>query len=245
MNLEYPIYCINLVERTDRKQHVINEFSKINIDSNNVIFLHLTKDIKGGKHGCYESHTKIWNEFYKNSNSNFCLIFEDDFLTNLNCKYILEKGEKFMNDNYNNVDFLLLHNLYTKLNSNILSKDFERGMSTDLHAYFISRNYIESLINKSKYNWLNFNGVAVDLAVNFDRKHTLYSDKCYFSKQEAFTQIFILESPSDISNNFVDFICRIPMLKWVTVYNNGFFLNFFDENILKDKYMEENIKLLL
>jgi GR25 family glycosyltransferase involved in LPS biosynthesis len=243
--LNLPLYCINLIDRKDRKEYVKEEFKKININYLDVNFPLFTKDVRGGKYGCYNSHVKVWKDFYENSNSNYCLIFEDDFVTNENCKNIIEKGEEFIKNNYTEVDFLLLHNLYSKLPSKLNSNYFERGMSTDLHAYFISRNYIKLLIDKSNYNWLNFNRVALDLAVNFDRKHILYSKKCYYSKQESFTQLLITNSPSDISNNFIDFISRLPLLKWYNVYITTFFMkiNLFNEDEWKDKFIAENINL--
>jgi GR25 family glycosyltransferase involved in LPS biosynthesis len=39
---------------------------------------------------------KIWKDFYDNKNNNYCLIFEDDFVSNENCKEILFKAELFM-----------------------------------------------------------------------------------------------------------------------------------------------------
>ena len=45
----YPIYCINLEHRKDRKEHTIKEFEKLDIPYNKVIYPHFTKH-KGGGH---------------------------------------------------------------------------------------------------------------------------------------------------------------------------------------------------
>ncbi len=44
----YPIYCINLEHRKDRKEHTIKEFEKMGIDHNKVIYPHFTKHKGGG-----------------------------------------------------------------------------------------------------------------------------------------------------------------------------------------------------
>jgi GR25 family glycosyltransferase involved in LPS biosynthesis len=55
-----PIYCINLKHRTDRKEHSLNEFKKIGISEDKVMYLPFTKDARGGVYGCFDSHMKIW-----------------------------------------------------------------------------------------------------------------------------------------------------------------------------------------
>jgi GR25 family glycosyltransferase involved in LPS biosynthesis len=57
--MNYPVYCINLKERLDRKKHVEKEFSKIDIQPTDVIFLDFYRHKKGGRYGCYDSHMKI------------------------------------------------------------------------------------------------------------------------------------------------------------------------------------------
>ena len=64
--MDYTIYCINLKERIDRKEDAKKQFKKINIKPSSVIFLDFYKHKKGGIYGCYDSHMKVWNDFYKN-----------------------------------------------------------------------------------------------------------------------------------------------------------------------------------
>lgn len=238
MYLEIPIYCINLSERADRKEHVIKEFKKLDIDFSKVIFPVFSRDPRGGKYGCYDSHVKIWKDFYENHTANHCLIFEDDFVTNDNCNDIINKGDEFIRNNNKEVDFLFLNNLYSELPSTLNSNYFSRGISTDTHAYFISRNYIKTLINNYSYHWLNADGLPIDISINFNRKHMLYSNKCYYTRKESFTQIFILNSHSDISTNFYDLICRIPFIKWMHSFHMRFNLAISNEDDFKDQYIK-------
>ena len=110
----YPIYCINLENRTDRKIHSINEFNKINILLDNVKYPHFIKDPRGGIYGCFDSHMKIWNDFYKNyPNEKYCLIFEDDFeLVDDNFDKTIKETVEFIDKNYNYIDILNLHDYY-------------------------------------------------------------------------------------------------------------------------------------
>lgn len=91
--LKYPTYCINLKERPDRKQKVIEEFINIDINQDDVIFLQFHKHKKGGRHGCYDSHMKIWYDFYHNhKDKELCIVFEDDFETTENSKIYFKKA---------------------------------------------------------------------------------------------------------------------------------------------------------
>ena len=52
--MSYPIYCINLKNKNDRKINSEEQFKKLNIY--NVIYPLFTKDKRGGIYGCYASH---------------------------------------------------------------------------------------------------------------------------------------------------------------------------------------------
>ena len=49
-----PIYCINLKHRKDRKEHSLQQFTKLNILHDAVIYLPFTKDDRGGVYGCFD-----------------------------------------------------------------------------------------------------------------------------------------------------------------------------------------------
>ena len=135
--MSYPVYCINLVTRTDRKKHAIDNFKKLGIK--NVIYPTFNKDKRGGSYGCYSSHIYIWKHFFKNyPDSKYCLIFEDDFKLTKNSKKYIKLGETFIEENYNKVDILNLHNFGTPVDNKINTKIFTNGFGAATHAYFIN-----------------------------------------------------------------------------------------------------------
>ena len=142
--MSYPIYCINLKNKNDRKINSEEQFKKLNIY--NVIYPLFTKDKRGGIYGCYASHIKIWKDFYeKYPNINYCLIFEDDFDSSKKSEEYIKYAEQFINKNYNEIDILNLHNFYVPVN-NIINNDlFSNGYGIALHAYFITRHYIDKI----------------------------------------------------------------------------------------------------
>jgi GR25 family glycosyltransferase involved in LPS biosynthesis len=243
----FPIYCINLLERTDRKIHVHNEFNKLGIDVSNVKFPNFTRHEKGGLYGCTDSHVKIWKDFYLNSESEYCLVTEDDFVSCNNGQYILEKGSEFMQNNYKDIDFLFLHNVFFKKNeiinntdTNILKNDlFTKAFGFCTHIYFISKNYIKNLIDKYEYDWMLPDGVEIDVCININRKHKLYSNKCFYTKNETFTQLLIWNSQSDLIMSFDDLLLRFPLYINFIQMTVNLKLLFTDEDSGKDNLLEE------
>jgi GR25 family glycosyltransferase involved in LPS biosynthesis len=204
MTIGCPIYCINICDRLDRKLHVEMQFNKLNIF--NVHFPHVQKDERGGKYGCYDSHVKIWKDFYEKNLCNYCLIFEDDFTySNKDMNNILLKAEEFIKKNYKQVDLLFMHNLFCSTYSALNNKDFSNGMGFHAHVYFISRNYIENLVNKYDYNWMNPDGLDLDITLNINRKHMIYSDKIYYMQTDGFIQS---DSDSDNVSNILELLSR-------------------------------------
>ena len=106
--MTFPIYCINLEQREDRKKHAKKQFKKLNI--NNLIYLRLTKDKRGGVYGCFESHMKVWKSFLKNyPDEPYCLVLEDDFVPTRKSKQMIKKAVTFLDKHGENVDVLMLH----------------------------------------------------------------------------------------------------------------------------------------
>jgi hypothetical protein len=81
-------------------------------------------------------------------------------------------------------------------------------------------------------------GSDIDTIINYNRIHPLYSCKCYYTKNEYFTQLLIFNSKSDISVNFVDFISRISLFKWLFSLNTSLAIENSSEDEIKDKIME-------
>lgn len=74
------IGCINLIERQDRYLNSVQEFKKGNF-LNKIHFLRVHKHPKGGRHGCFDSHLKMYKLALKKK-APYALIFEDDFFLN-------------------------------------------------------------------------------------------------------------------------------------------------------------------
>ena len=132
--MNYPIYCINLKERLDRKKHVEKELKKIDIQPTDVIFLEFYRHKNGGRYGCYDSHMKVWNDFYTNHpDKELCIIFEDDFEVTENSKLYLKKAITFVEKNKDNVDFLFLNDRFIRY-----SEDRDKNKKCIDDKYFIN-----------------------------------------------------------------------------------------------------------
>ena len=216
-----PIYCINLKERTDRKKYTKKEFKKIDIEPSNVIFLNFYRHKNGGIYGCYDSHMKVWNDFYKNHlDKELCIVFEDDFEVTDNSILYLKKAISFIEKNKEKVDILFLHDSFIEYNDNNDKKDisneyFTRGYGILTHAYVVTRRYIKSIIDKNDIHLPKPNGIHFDVDINMNKNSILYSENIYYCKDTVFIQ---KDSNSDNYNNNFDKIIK-------KIYGNQFSFN--------------------
>ena len=207
----YPTYCINLKERTDRKKHAQKEFRKIDIKENDVIFLDLYKHKKGGIYGCYDSHMKVWNDFYKNHlDQELCIVFEDDFKATENSILYLKKAISFIEKNKDKVDILFLHDSFIEYNDNYDKKDisntyFKRCYGFLTHVYIVTRKYIKSILDKNDNHLPKPNGIHFDIDINMNANGILYSENIFFCKDPVFIQE---ELQSDNYNNIFEKIIK-------------------------------------
>ena len=190
--IHQPIYCINLKERTDRKKHAQKEFRKIDIKENDVIFLDLYRDKKGGIYGCYDSHMKVWNDFYKNHlDQELCIVFEDEFEATENSILYFKKAISFIEKNKDKVDILFLHDSFIEYNDNYDKKDisntyFTRGYGFLTHVYIVTRKYIKSILDKNDNHLPKPNGIHFDIDINMNANGILYSENIFFCKDTEF-----------------------------------------------------------
>lgn len=236
--MEYPVYCINLKERVDRKKNVEKEFEKIDIKPSNVIFLDFYKHKMGGRYGCYDSHMKVWKDFYINhADKEICIIFEDDVEVTENSKLYLKRAVSFIEKNIDNVDILFLHNKcigYTKKNINkksIHDKYFINDYGFYAHAYIVTRKYIQMILNKNNNHLPKPNGIHFDVDININQKGILYSENIYFCKNPIFIQKNKDESNNDNNMFGVDVMLRKK-------YGNDIFRNI-------SMKLKKNLKLIL
>lgn len=234
----FPVYCINLQHRKDRREHTKTQFKKLNIPIDKVIYPNLKKDIRGGVYGCFDSHMKIWKHFFeKYPKQKICLIFEDDFIVKENTKNIIKEALHFLKINYDNVDILFLHNLNIIVQNKLNNNTFSNGHGLGTHAYFVTRHFIESIV--SKYGSIpKANGRHIDFELNInniDEDNWLYTEKMFFTKKECVKQII---DKSDNYLNFIDELMRSDVNKQLEFYKK--IGTFFKKNkILNDNQLKK------
>jgi GR25 family glycosyltransferase involved in LPS biosynthesis len=207
----YPIYCINLEHRKDRKEYSFTQFQKLDISHNKVIYPHFTKDKRGGAYGCFDSHMKVWNDFFiKHPTQNYCLIFEDDFVISKHSKSIMKQAVGFIEKNYENIDLIFLHNICVGTENEINNKTFTNGYGVTTHVYYVTRHYIQSIIKKhGKLPDANGNHVDFEINLNkFSENNWLYTEKIFFTHKECITQLDETKSKSDNYLNLIDSLFR-------------------------------------
>jgi GR25 family glycosyltransferase involved in LPS biosynthesis len=238
--MKYPVYCINLKERLERKKYVENEFSKIDIQPTDVIFLDFYRHKKGGRYGCYDSHMKVWNDFYTNHpDKEMCIIFEDDVEMTENSKLYLKKAISFVEKNKDNIDILFLHDTFVRYSEEIEDRDknkkciddkyFINGYGFLTHAYIVTRRYIKTIIYKNNNVLPKPSKIHFDLDINMQQKSILYSKNIYYCKKSVFIQ---KNCESDNYLNTFDKTLR-------KIYGTSGVVSYIGINLLK------NIKLLL
>jgi glycosyl transferase family 25 len=151
------IYCINLSERTDRWNHVTNEFNKIGctVERFDAIKGNTNTNLTPGEVGCYLSHVNILKNIINNDIKN-ALIFEDDvvFCQDFNNKFktfydqlptdntLVYPGSNYSIFNPNAKLEKITDNIY--LGNNILAT----------HSYFINNEGAKILLDLLKTNYL-------------------------------------------------------------------------------------------
>ena len=205
---DYPIYCINLEHRQDRKEHSLKQFAKLGISSDTVIYPHFVKDKRGGVYGCFDSHMKIWKDFYTNyPDAKYVLIFEDDFVVSDKTVEMINNAAKFIDDNYNAVDVLLLHNHFHYFDNKQNDLRFANGVGLTTAAGFVSRRYIQSILDKYG-KFPEPTGRQYDYEMNaniFDTDVMIYTDNIFYTREPCIMQ---LEDESDNYVNTLDSLYR-------------------------------------
>ena len=205
----YPIYCINLHNRIDRKQHAKEQFKKLNIPLDSVIFPYFTKDLSGGSYGCFRSHMYIWKDFLEaHPEKPYCLVLEDDFLINSSideCKQVLNDATAFLKET--RVDILHLHNIFIPTSSYKSLDTFQKGYGLLAHAYFITRDFIASVTTLP-----DAIGDQIDYTLSFNPKSPIYSEHQYYTHTLYITQY---ANKSDNYLNTFDSLTRVDHVQFL------------------------------
>ncbi len=72
------IFYINLEQRTDRKEHFLQEMKKFCVDESKIVRIDAVYNAIGAL-GCTKSHIKALEQFMENPAWKTCIVFEDDF----------------------------------------------------------------------------------------------------------------------------------------------------------------------
>lgn len=164
------IFYINLDHRVDRKEHVINELSKIGLSGNRFNAIKM----KNGAIGCSMSHLKILQEAQKNGLEHV-LIVEDD-ITFLEPDTFKTQLNRFIESKGNDWDVILFagNNMppYDRIDDTCIK--VSRCQTTT--GYLVNGHYISILANNIKTGLTN-------LINNPENKFQYAIDKYWFNLQ--------------------------------------------------------------
>ena len=195
--MSYKIIVINLKNRTDRKENVINIFKNINFEQYcfyeaiNGKELNLNIEIKNlfknndfnsrkGFIGCALSHYNIWIDLIKDIDNSYYVIFEDDFILSSNFIEVFSKIKEMILKNINNIDFLFLgYHTYDKSNINIDNIDNNTIYNINklnlekyvggFFSYFITKDGATKMLNYIEKNNIK-HGIDYLIKINDELK---------------------------------------------------------------------------
>ncbi len=153
-NIDAYIY-INLENRKDRKDLLLNEFKKLNIPENKIHKISGIYKPKNGHKGCVMSHI-LALELAKLNKWNMVAIFEDDMELNVS----IDEYNRLLNKalQHDKWDMILLHGSYQEMKKPIDDDIYYLKHSTQSTGYIIKSEYYDTLLDLFK----NCNNNMVD-----------------------------------------------------------------------------------
>ncbi len=147
------VIYINLDNRTDRKELLLNEFEKMNINDN-IYRIAAIPTPNNGHKGCCQSHI-LALELAKLNNWDTVAIFEDDFELNVSP----EEYNRLINKSLKNTkwDVILLHGENKEVKQIIDNEMYYLKHSTCATGYIIKKEYIDTLLKIFKNCNANMN----------------------------------------------------------------------------------------
>jgi GR25 family glycosyltransferase involved in LPS biosynthesis len=197
-NLSKSIYVINLKERNDRREHIINQLSTINcleyeiIDAVDGSKIDNPSRIKNGAFGLLMTYKNIHND-WKNKGESDILIVEDDCMFTENFNDHLELYIKSVPSDWDMLYFGANHNYHmgqqTKKINNYCVKT---NNSYSAHCVLMKPHIFDELINM-----IDTQPLEVDvLMAQLQKKYNSYSSHIALTTQ--------IPSYSNIENKTVD-----------------------------------------
>lgn len=174
-------YCINLVERPDRKERVQKIFDDLGIEVEFPVF---HKHPDGGMVGCRDSHMKIWAQ----APDDTIVVFEDDaklVATKEKFFEILKEAEELLNDE--ECEIVGLGGMHINLGLSV-SRNLRRGIRATTVCYISTGQILRSMPERF------YNGL-----LHIDHE-LMVSARCVVVKEPIFEQFDILDTDNVWSN---------------------------------------------
>jgi len=197
------VYYINLNYRIDRKDRFLKEMKKINFPENKIKRFEAIKHDRG-EIGCSRSHIEILKEFIKSNNNN-CIIFEDDFIFNVEPNIVKSTLKKIFDNNINYDVIMLSGNIYKYNNTNYdFINKVNDGQTTS--GYLLSKKFAQKLLD----NYIE----GEKLLNSHDRNYyPIYAIDQYWKKLQPDNNWYIFnpilgkqnDSYSDIEKQYVNY----------------------------------------
>lgn len=138
------IYFINLKHRKDRLEQINDEFNKMGVPREKIERIDAVNSKYNGHIGCCKSHIKIMNTILKNKHK-YTLVFEDDFVFNVDKQTFNDKLTTFLNDKKDDWDIVQLASVYVKTHDS--EKDYKKvKRASTSSAYLINREFVSTLL---------------------------------------------------------------------------------------------------
>lgn len=138
------VVCINLREREDRYEQVLERFAAVGLKEE-VQFLRVERHPKGGRYGCYDSHRTVLQQAYDDG-LNSVLIFEDDVEFREGWEKCVEEAKEFL-DSGIQYDALMLGPALKFVDDKTLPNIW-RVKCIHAHAYIVSREGMLGFISR-------------------------------------------------------------------------------------------------
>ena len=138
------VYFINLEHRKDRLGQINDEFDKMGVPRDKIERIDAVNSKYNGHIGCCKSHIKTMKTILKNKHK-YTLVFEDDFVFNVDKQTFNDKLTTFLNDKKDDWDIVQLASVYVKTHDS--EKDYKKVQrASTSSAYLINRDFVSSLL---------------------------------------------------------------------------------------------------
>jgi GR25 family glycosyltransferase involved in LPS biosynthesis len=158
-------YFINLDHRTDRLEHIIEQFEKWGLDPKKINRIPAILNKERGIAGCTLSHIKVLEIFIESGLDN-CVIFEDDFTFTQDLDIVNSKFNDFFNSSYfDNFDVVMLAGS-TMTEFSITDYLTRVHHSQTTSGYIVSKSFAPKLLENFREtdildsNWLKLQPIS-------------------------------------------------------------------------------------